>query len=213
MNDRIFFEKWIKWNGLEYSPLKRISSQDGSEVWKDLQNEVSCCRACLYGAERLHTVFGEGATNARLVFVGEGPGREEDESGRPFVGRAGRLLRKILEETGIDPSYIYIANIVKCRPFNNENPREEAVRACLPFLERQLMLLSPRLIVALGKVPGTILSGEKGIRITREHGRVTRHGKFPLLLTFHPSFLIRPNGASFIPAFKEDLLKALDYIC
>jgi|MTBAKSStandDraft_2_1061841.scaffolds.fasta_scaffold06007_7 DNA polymerase len=212
MKRRTFYEKWIKWNGLEYSPLKRKTSPVPGEEWDALQNEVARCRDCLYASERLHTVFGEGGTAARLVFVGEGPGREEDESGRPFVGRAGRLLRKVLEETGADPSHLYIANIVKCRPFNNENPREEAVKACLPYLEKQLEILSPRLIVALGKVPGTILSGEKDIRITKEHGRMTSHGDFPLLLTFHPSFLIRPNGASFIPAFKADIIKALEYI-
>lgn len=212
MGDKTFYEKWIAWNGLKYSPLKKIPSGGPRDEWEALQAEVARCRNCLYAPDRIHTVFGEGPLTARLVFVGEGPGREEDESGRPFVGRAGRLLRKVLDEAGADPAHLYIANIVKCRPFNNENPREEAVRACLPYLERQLKILSPRLIVALGKVPGTILSGEKDIRITKEHGRMTRHGEFPLLLTFHPSFLIRPNGASFIPAFKEDMIKALDYI-
>lgn len=212
MEENYFYKKWIKWNGLEFSPLNHISVTDTQSEWETLREEVSRCRACLYGTKRLHPVFGEGDSRASLVFVGEGPGREEDESGRPFVGRAGRLLRQVLEETGTDPSQIYIANIVKCRPFNNENPREEAVKACLPYLERQLNLLTPRIIVALGKVPGTILSGEKEIKITKEHGRITRHGEFPLLLTFHPSFLIRPNGASFIPSFKEDIRKALDFI-
>jgi len=209
MEQFYFYQKWLKSNGLEHSPLKEKPSR--SDDWASLEDEIAACRQCPYGEKRLHPVIGEGPLSASLVFVGEGPGREEDESGRPFVGRAGRLLRKVLEEMGQSPSSFYIANIVKCRPFNNENPKEEAVQACLPFLQRQLALINPRVIVSLGKVPGMILSGEKEIKITKEHGRVSSYSGIPLVLTFHPSFLVRPNGSSFIPSFVEDLKKALDY--
>lgn len=192
---------WLKYNGVSMllpggSPLKKQ------------QEAVDSCRACPYGEKRNKCVFGEGPADAAIMFVGEGPGKDEDLTGRPFVGRAGKLLTKILEETGIGRANVYIANIVKCRPFNNENPSPESVSSCLPFLEAQISAIRPRVVVTLGKVPGTILSGKKDIKITREHGSTGKYGENDLLFTFHPSFLVRPNGAAWIEAFKDDLVKA-----
>ncbi len=199
-----FRDQWLKYNGVSFLP-------PGEEKPDDMDNlaaEVEACRICPYGEARNRPVFGEGPLDAPLFFVGEGPGKDEDASGKPFVGRAGKLLTRILEETGIRRHRVFIGNIVKCRPFNNENPSPESVEACLPFLERQLDIINPQVIVTLGKVPGTILTGRKSIKITKEHGFLGEHMGRKLLGTFHPSFLIRPNGAAFIEAFKEDLLKA-----
>jgi DNA polymerase len=157
--------------------------------WEELKTLVAQCQRCPLQATRTQTVFGDGSRNARLLFIGEGPGREEDEQGIPFVGPAGQLLTRMITAMQFQRSEVYIANIVKCRPPNNRNPEEAEAAACLPYLQRQIELLKPEVIVLLGAVPLRILLGETGIN--RLHGQWREIAGIPTLPTFHPAYLLR----------------------
>jgi DNA polymerase len=135
-------------------------------------------------------VVGEGNARALLVFVGEGPGEEEDAQGRPFVGPAGQLLTKIIQAMGLRREEVYIANVVKCRPPANRTPKPEEVSVCKPFLLRQLRAISPKVICALGGVSAQALL-ESGEGISRLRGRFHRWDGIPVMPTFHPSYLLR----------------------
>ncbi len=148
------------------------------------------CTLCGLAEGRRHVVFGEGDPSARLMFVGEGPGAEEDRTGRPFVGQAGRLLDAMIVALGLARSQVYIANVVKCRPPGNRNPQETEMAACAPWLERQIELIRPEVIVALGKVAANRLTGTtKPMKALR--GRWASHRGIPLLATYHPAYLLR----------------------
>ena len=121
-----------------------------ADMWEQLIADIERCTACGLCKKRGHAVPGEGNPEALILFVGEGPGAEEDKQGRPFVGRAGMLLDKMLAAIGLDREQVYIANIVKCRPPENRTPAETEAKACLPFLRRQVKLINPRIIVCLG---------------------------------------------------------------
>lgn len=152
-------------------------------------------------------VFGEGPPNARLVFVGEGPGKEEDETGRPFVGDAGKLLTRIITNgMGLRREDVFICNVVKCRPPGNRDPRNEEINECLPFLERQLDLIKPHVICVLGRVAGTALLG-KGFNITRDRGKWFSYRGIDLITTFHPAFVLR-NPQARRPVW-EDIKKVM----
>jgi DNA polymerase len=153
--------------------------------------EIAGCRACRLCEGRTNTVPGEGDPDASILFVGEGPGEQEDLSGRPFVGRAGQLLRRmILEEVGLPPERVFIANIVKCRPPGNRAPAPDEAAACLPFLRRQVAAVRPRILVTLGN-PATrsLLQTKEGI--TRLRGKPVVKGGFTFFPTYHPSYLLR----------------------
>ncbi len=148
------------------------------------------CTLCGLAESRRHVVFGEGDPSARLMFVGEGPGAEEDRTGRPFVGQAGRLLDAMIVALGLARSQVYIANVVKCRPPGNRNPQETEMAACAPWLERQIELIRPEVIVALGKVAANRLTGTtKPMKALR--GRWASYRGIPLLATYHPAYLLR----------------------
>ncbi|MCG6910713.1 MAG: uracil-DNA glycosylase [Deltaproteobacteria bacterium] len=156
----------------------------------EIQREVRSCDRCSLSETRKHTVFGEGADEARLVFVGEGPGYEEDQRGRPFVGPAGRLLTKIIQAMGLAREDVYICNIIKCRPPGNRNPDPGEIRACLPFLKRQLAIIRPDYICALGAVAArTLLKSE--VPISRMRGRLYPMGNARIMPTYHPAYLLR----------------------
>ncbi len=157
--------------------------------WQNLQEVVAGCRLCRLCESRTNTVFGEGATNPPLMFVGEGPGRYEDQSGRPFVGRAGQLLTRMIEAMQFKRSEVFIGNIVKCRPPENRNPQEDEAEACLPYLNRQIDLLKPRILILLGAVPLRFLLGLTGI--TKLHGNFYEYRGIPTMPTYHPSYLLR----------------------
>ncbi|NLF92919.1 MAG: uracil-DNA glycosylase [Oligosphaeraceae bacterium] len=163
--------------------------------WEELQYAVQNCCACQLAAGRKQVVFGEGSPQARLMFIGEGPGEEEDRQGRPFVGRAGQMLSNMIKAMGFerqvqDPARaVYIANIVKCRPPQNRNPEATEVQACLPFLQRQIALLRPQVIVLLGAVPLRCLLGLVGINKYR--GSWLDYQGIPVLPTYHPAYLLR----------------------
>ena len=138
--------------------------------WGSLKAECAACRACSLCMGRNNLVFGVGNENSDLMFIGEGPGEQEDLQGEPFVGPAGKLLDDMLEMIDLDRSKIYIANMVKCRPPRNRDPQASEIAACRPWLERQIALVNPRLIVCLGRIAAMSLIRED-FRITREHGQ------------------------------------------
>jgi DNA polymerase len=157
--------------------------------WDDLQAQVRGCRRCGLCEARTQTVFGDGSRNAPLLFVGEGPGRDEDLQGIPFVGAAGQLLTRMINAMQFDRSEVYIANIVKCRPPRNRMPEPAEAQACLPYLRRQIALLRPQVIVTLGAIPLQFLLGKSGI--TRERGAWTEYHGIPAMPTYHPAYLLR----------------------
>ncbi len=171
-----------------------------------LEKEVRNCHLCSLSKTRTHVVFGEGDPRAEIMFVGEGPGQMEDETGRPFVGRAGQLLTKIIETTlEIRREETYIANIVKCRPPKNRVPTPEEANACLPYLHKQIELVDPRIIVALGATSYRYLTGDLNGSISRIRGEFIEFGGRKLLATFHPSYLLRNPSAKKLVYF--DMLK------
>lgn len=166
------------------------SSADRNEAWAELRKKVEGCTRCGLCSSRKNTVFGQGSRNTPLVFIGEGPGAEEDEQGVAFVGRAGRLLTQILASVGIRREQVFITNVVKCRPPDNRVPAPDEMMACSPFLEAQLALLRPRLVVCLGNTPTKwLLRTSEGITTLR--GRWFPWRGALLLPMFHPSFLLR----------------------
>jgi len=158
---------------------------------EDLRKSIGDCKKCKLCQNRTHLVFGEGSPEARLVFVGEGPGREEDLEGRPFVGEAGRLLTRIIENgMGLRREEVYICNIVKCRPPNNRDPEADEIDACIPFLKQQLNLIRPQVICTLGRVAVRELL-DKEFKITKQRGNWYSFMDIPLMPTFHPAYIIR----------------------
>jgi uracil-DNA glycosylase family 4 len=159
--------------------------------WPALKAEVAGCTACVLHEKRNKTVFGVGDENADWLFVGEGPGSEEDAQGEPFVGQAGKLLDNMLAAIGLKRgANVYIANVVKCRPPGNRNPAPAEALACEPYLHRQIDLIRPRLIVALGKVAAAnLLATDASVASMR--GRVHDYRGTPLIVTYHPAYLLR----------------------
>ena len=159
--------------------------------WEKLRTLVADCRACGLCQQRKQAVLGVGSTSGPWLFVGEGPGADEDEQGEPFVGQAGKLLDNMLAAIGCERGRdTYIANVVKCRPPGNRNPTPEESAACAPFLDRQIELVAPRLIVALGRIAAMrLLSTEASIASLR--GTVHRHKGIPVVVTYHPAYLLR----------------------
>jgi DNA polymerase len=160
---------------------------------KLIRDEIGDCTRCALAKGRNKLVFGEGDPNARLMFVGEGPGADEDASGLPFVGRGGQLLNNMIAAMGLKREQVYIANVVKCRPPNNRTPEPDEAHTCSPFLFRQIDVVSPRVIVALGQTAVTYLTGEKR-PLSGWRGTVHPLRGAKLIVTYHPAFLLRdPN--------------------
>ena len=159
--------------------------------WEDLQQAVVDCRACRLCQKRRQTVFGVGDRQADWLFVGEGPGADEDEQGEPFVGQAGKLLDAMLAAIHLRRGEdVYIANTVKCRPPGNRTPEAEETAACFPFLERQIQLIQPRLIVALGRPAAqTLLNTD--VKIGAARGHLHDYRGIPVIVTYHPAYLLR----------------------
>ena len=160
------------------------------ETLEDIRKDLGDCTRCPLHEGRLNIVFGEGNPSARLMFVGEGPGADEDREGRPFVGRAGQLLTKMINAMKLDRSEVYISNIVKSRPPGNRNPAPLEIQACFPFLERQIAAIQPEVIVALGKIAANTLL-ETGEPIGKLRGKFHDRRGIPVMPTYHPSFLLR----------------------
>jgi len=160
---------------------------------KAVRSELGDCRRCKLHPYRRHIVFGTGNPQARLIFVGEAPGRDEDLQGQPFVGQAGQLLTKIIQSIKLSREEVYITNIIKCRPPENRNPEPDEISACEPFLIEQIKVIRPKLICALGTFAAqTLLKTEEKISALR--GKFHEYQGIPLMPTYHPAFLLRnPN--------------------
>jgi len=158
-----------------------------------IRAEMGECTRCPLHRTRRHIVFGEGNPQARLMFIGEGPGADEDEQGRPFVGEAGGLLTRMIQAIGCARDEVYIANIVKCRPPGNRDPQPDEIAACVPFLHRQIAAVKPSVICALGRVAAqTLLGTDRGI--TQLRGTFYRLGDSLVMPTYHPAYLLRSPG-------------------
>ncbi len=159
--------------------------------WAQLKSSASACTACVLHGSRKQAVLGVGDEKAEWLFVGEGPGAEEDERGEPFVGQAGKLLDNMLTAIALQRgNNVYIANVVKCRPPGNRTPEPEEAHACEPYLTRQIELIRPRLIVALGKVAAQNLLGVEAT-LASLRGRIHQYRNTPLIVTYHPAYLLR----------------------
>ncbi len=160
---------------------------------EQIDRRVLACKLCVLHKFRTHAVPGEGNRSAELMFIGEGPGRDEDVQGRPFVGRAGQLLRKIIAAMTFREDEVYITNMVKCRPPENRVPHREEMEACSPYLIRQIELIRPKVIVTLGRTPtDSFAPGREGM--TARRGRFGDYRGIPVMPTFHPSYLVRNEG-------------------
>ena len=166
-----------------------------SFLWEEMEFQIKSCKSCKLCNTRKKAVPGEGNKKSPVMFIGEGPGEEEDEQGRPFVGKAGMLFTKIFNSVNLERDDVYITNIVKCRPPKNRNPEQDEIDACCKYLETQIALINPKIIVAVGGVALKSLLKDEDAKISRLRGKeITWEGGIKLFPIFHPSFLLRNNG-------------------
>ena len=163
-----------------------------SDSWNAVAAEVAACTRCGLCSTRTNTVFGVGDREAQWLVVGEAPGADEDRQGEPFVGRAGGLLNSMLRGIGLAREQVFIANVLKCRPPNNRDPAPAEVEQCLPFLERQIALLKPRIMLAVGRIAAqNLLATDTPIGKLRGHVHRFGSARIPLVVTYHPAYLLR----------------------
>ncbi|NIQ03491.1 MAG: uracil-DNA glycosylase [Nitrospinaceae bacterium] len=193
--------------------IKNQDPGDPVQRLSEIRQEMGDCQRCKLCEGRKNIVFGSGNPNADLVFVGEGPGADEDEQGLPFVGRAGKKLTEIIEKGMLldREKDTYICNIVKCRPPGNRDPEREEVDACEPFLIKQLKAIQPKVIVALGKPAASTLLG-RSVPITKERGTWHEFEGMRLMLTYHPAYLLRAYTLENRRAVHEDMQKVLEVL-
>jgi DNA polymerase len=183
------------------SKLERLSS---------LAHDVERCRRCPLYRTRTHAVVSDGSPEARLMFIGEAPGRDEDLQGKPFVGAAGQLLTKMIQAMGLTREEVYICNVLKDRPPGNRPPEPDEVEACLPFLREQIAIIQPAVICVLGAVAAKALLGPH-VAITKIRGSVSEYGGIPLVPTFHPAYLLRnPDAKKFAWADLKKVKRLLE---
>jgi uracil-DNA glycosylase len=196
---------------LAYPPPATVESAQTLEM---LRGCISGCLACPLGSGRIRFVFGEGNPKASMMFIGEGPGRDEDIQGRPFVGKAGELLDKMINAIGFQRVDVFIANIVKCRPPDNRTPTPQESQRCLPYLKRQIELIQPCVIVTLGATPLRELLGvQTGItRIRGQWQRLEMLGGIPVMPTFHPAYVLRQYTQDVRRAVWSDLQAARKWL-
>lgn len=194
--------------------IQELILEDRASVEKDkLQNieyiyrEIQECRKCELHKSRYRVVLGEGNLFARIMFIGEAPGEEEDLQGRPFVGRAGQLLTQAIEKAGLRREDVYIANINKCRPPNNRQPTIEEQEACLPYLYRQIEIVDPKVLCLLGATAyrGILKTNPK---ITKERGKILKHMERTVYITYHPAYVLRNQNEK--ETFFEDIKRAIE---
>ena len=181
---------------LQTVPERPRAAGGKAEQLAQLREEIGDCKRCKLSEGRKNIVFGEGDAGALLVFIGEGPGREEDIQGRPFVGEAGMLLTKLIEkmsigEKNLTRADVYIGNIVKCRPPMNRDPEEDEIASCRGFIERQIEIIRPEIIVTLGRIALQTLLKKPELRITAARGNFFEYRGIPVMPTFHPAYLLR----------------------
>lgn len=169
--------------------------------WEILEGACYSCKKCRLWEMRTHVVIGKGSRNADILFIGEGPGQQEDLQGIPFVGPAGQLLDKMLASVGLSLEDVYIANVVKCRPPGNRDPHDDEKAACLNYLRYQLMLIKPKIIVCLGRIAATTIIDPE-FKITRQRGQWFERKGYHIMATYHPSALLR-DEAKKRPAWED----------
>lgn len=192
------------------SNKKQYLKEMGIDIWQDknkvnialsqtttksldaVKKDVTSCTLCILHKTRTNVVFGVGDENAKVMFIGEAPGANEDLQGEPFVGRAGMLLNSMLKSIGLKRNDVYIANILKCRPPNNRDPLPAEVKSCTPYLQKQIALIQPKILVAVGRIAAQFLLNTMEA-MSRLRGNVYQYGpqKIPLLVTYHPAYLLR----------------------
>jgi len=180
------------WQSLEkqVDVAKTTAVQDRDAIWQQLEQAVSSCSKCELHQSRTQTVFGVGNQNADLLIIGEAPGRDEDLQGEPFVGRAGQLLNAMLAAIGFQREQVYIANILKCRPPNNRDPEPGEADACHPWLQQQIELIQPDVILALGRIAAQrLLKTDQSLALMR--GKQHNFAGIPLIVSYHPAYLLR----------------------
>jgi uracil-DNA glycosylase family 4 len=190
------FQRRLGWLGVPRSEEPPAPGPESRPTQRptlaEIREEMGNCQRCKLGRSRTNLVFGEGSPQARLMFVGEGPGAEEDLQGRPFVGQAGQLLNNLLDKLGLRREEVYIANILKSRPPGNRDPEPDEVAACLPFLIKQIESLKPLVIVTLGKIAtNSLLQLKADTPITKLRGNWQKFRNIRVMPTFHPSYLLR----------------------
>lgn len=214
LSEWLRYQRRLGWRGIPKEPAATPAAAAAPVMEKiptleEIRREMGRCRRCkLYpGAKNL--VFGEGSPSARLMFIGEAPGAEEDLQGRPFVGEAGQLLNRILHKMGIPREEVYITNVVKSHPPENRDPEPDEIAACLPFLKKQIAAIRPEVIVTLGKIATQSLLGAKE-PITKIRGQWQRYDHIRVMPTFHPSYLLR------LPRERhrtwEDMQQVMEYL-
>jgi uracil-DNA glycosylase len=200
------------------TPAPALSPQAKAAAFAELRQRVMPCRKCAaLAAARRNVVFGVGDINAQLMFIGEAPGADEDAQGEPFVGKAGQLLTKIIQAMGLTRNLVYIANILKCRPdtpgqsAGNRKPAPEEMQTCIPYLQEQIDLIQPKVIVALGATAVEGLLG-KTIGITKLRGNWRTYRGIPLMPTYHPAYLLRNQALSEKRRVWEDMLQVMEKV-
>jgi len=192
--------------GVERLPL---DLPDGSSGLKAVRARMGDCTLCKLHKGRTNIVFGEGSPSARLMFIGEGPGKDEDAKGRPFVGEAGQLLDRLIDRMGFRREEVYIANIVKCRPPGNRDPEDDEIEACIGFLRQQIEAVNPEVIITLGRIAAHALLETK-VPISRLRGKFERLGGILVMPTFHPAYLLRnPKDKMLVWADAQEVLHKL----
>ncbi|MFC1549382.1 uracil-DNA glycosylase [Nitrospirota bacterium] len=192
--------------GIDRVPLR---IDDGSEALKAVRAGMGECTRCKLHRGRTNIVFGVGNPSARLMFIGEGPGKDEDAKGEPFVGEAGQLLDRLINRMGLSREEVYIANIVKCRPPGNRDPEDDEVESCTVFLRQQIEAIRPEVIMTLGRIAAHRLLETK-VPITKLRGKFQRYGDIPVMPTFHPAYLLRnPKDKMLVWADAQEVLHKL----
>ena len=168
-----------------------LSAHEKQALLEKLQKDVEQCRLCQLSRTRKNIVFGEGNPDSKLMFIGEAPGREEDLQGKPFVGEAGKVLTRLIEKMGLQRNKVYIANILKCRPPLNRDPGIDEIKSCRGFLDQQIAIIQPSVIMTLGRIAVQTLLENTNLKMTAIRGKLLEYRGITLIPTFHPAYLMR----------------------
>ncbi len=189
----LFFKEFLGFNEIL---VERKEVETVEKKLEELKNEVYSCRKCPLYQKKTNYVFGSGNPYSKVMFVGEAPGADEDKEGLPFVGRAGKLLTQLLNDVGLDREKdVYIANVLKCRPPGNRDPLPSEIKACSPYLVKQIKIIQPKILVALGRFAAYFLSGRDKVPLSRLRGKIMNSVFGPkLLVTYHPAAILRNPG-------------------
>lgn len=206
--DQWFVEQPSSVGDLFRPQAPKLSQAPTSEL-EQFHQKIKDCQLCPLGETRTKFVFGSGNPQAEIMFIGEAPGRDEDLQGKPFVGKSGQLLTELLNEAGLKREDVYIANILKCRPPNNRDPQSEEIEKCSPYLHRQIELVKPTLLVALGRIAAHKLLATT-TSLSKLRGELHRYQDTPLVVTFHPAYILRNMNAR--PDGLSDMQRIVQYV-